>query len=331
MDFFKNMLSSPNKAAATPATPSASGDASDAGPSSPSPANGSRRIHKSRKSGTPSSVVNAKSNASRRQSAPAKRAAMTPLPKANVKRSRHSTALQTRNRSLQEEDEEAEDSETVYASQPISITATSEPTSASKPSAKKTRAKRGSLLRSSKEQAKAADAEVEADASQSSKEVTTDLANDDGDAQVSDDADKAEGADADNNNDVIDEETFTFTSLLAHRWSGDEIEIKVNWHGSEPTWEPEFSLHQDAPDALFAYWRTQGGRPENPRDAGLFDIFAIRKHSRNKMRLLVEWTGYPSEDSTWESKKTVEEAAPELLAEYWESVKPASKRGSKKN
>ena len=77
------------------------------------------------------------------------------------------------------------------------------------------------------------------------------------------------------------EEGGAGTSLLAHRWSGDEIEIKVGWRGSEATWEPEATLHHDAPDALFAYWRAQGGRPENPRDAGLYDIFAIGRRKRS--------------------------------------------------
>lgn len=148
---------------------------------------------------------------------------------------------------------------------------------------------------------------------------------------VHDDDDAADDAEDDTETAKdTDEEMFTFTNLLAHRWSGDEIEMEVDWHGSEPTWELEMNLHRDAPDALFAYWRAQGGRPENPRDPGLYDIFAIRKHSRNRLRLLVEWTGYPPEDNTWESRKMLEETAPEVLAEYWESVKPTLKRGPKK-
>lgn len=142
---------------------------------------------------------------------------------------------------------------------------------------------------------------------------------------------EAEAAEADVDTDMDDNEGhFTFTKLLAHRWVGNEIEIKVDWHGSDSTWEPETYLHRDAPDALFAYWRSQGGRPENPRDAGLYDIFAIRDHKKNKQRLLVEWTGYPPEESTWELRKVIEKTAPETVAEYWETVKPSTKSASKR-
>lgn len=177
---------------------------------------------------------------------------------------------------------------------------------------------RDSQVKSSNEE-QAGDAERQTPASQSVSEAARDLVQSDIGVDVYD----IEG------DTKMEDDKFTFTNILAHRWSGDEIEVKVDWHGDEATWEPEANLHHDAPDALFAYWRAQGGRPENPRDPGLYDIFAIRKHNRNKMRLLVEWTGYPPEDNTWESKKMLQETAPELLAEYWESVKPASKRGKK--
>jgi hypothetical protein len=128
---------------------------------------------------------------------------------------------------------------------------------------------------------------------------------------------------------------FNFTNILDHRWAGNAaIELRIDWHRTEPSWESETALHRDAPDALFAYWKRQGGRPENPKDPGLYDIFAIREHSRDRSRLRIEWTGFPPSDCTWEPSKVVEKTAPELVEEYWAKLgemKAASKSTKGKN
>lgn len=255
-------------------------------------------------------IVNEKAAASRRQSAPAKPAA-TPREKPAARRGRLSTIPQVSG--LTRDEDEDDNAATVFASQPADVNMASA-LDADSQSQDKDEVVRGSQGKSSVE-------ERPTSAGQDVSAVARDL------VQAKDAGIDPYDLDADKD---MDEDMFTFTNLLAHRWSGDEIEIKVDWHGDEATWEPETTLHSDAPDALFAYWRAQGGRPENPRDAGLYDIFAIRKHNRNKTRLLVEWTGYPPEDNTWETKAVLEETAPEILAEYLESVKPATKRGSKK-
>lgn len=115
----------------------------------------------------------------------------------------------------------------------------------------------------------------------------------------------------------------SFTDILDHRWVGDEVELKVGWYRGSPTWEPESILHSDAPESLFSYWRSQGGRPTNPRDADIFDIFAIRNHSRDKKKLLVEWTGYEPKENSWVPSNVVEETAPEVVAQYWKGIKKA--------
>lgn len=111
-----------------------------------------------------------------------------------------------------------------------------------------------------------------------------------------------------------------FTNFIGHRWVGDSIEIEVEWEKGPPTWEQERHLHEDALEFLLAYWRDQGGRPPNPRDPELYDIFAVRKHSRNKKKVCVEWVGFPKRDMTWLATSVVKDTAPGLLDEYWESV-----------
>ncbi|KHN95202.1 Chromo domain-like protein [Metarhizium album ARSEF 1941] len=116
---------------------------------------------------------------------------------------------------------------------------------------------------------------------------------------------------------------YTFHHFAGYRWSGDSIEIEVEWAGGDTTWEREDQLHQDAPDALLEFWESQGGRPANPNNPDFFDIHAIRKHSKDRKRLLVEWVGYGPKDATWVPTAVVEETAPEVVTEYWKTVQPA--------
>lgn len=125
-----------------------------------------------------------------------------------------------------------------------------------------------------------------------------------------------------------DDEEYTFTDLLDYRWKDDEIEIEVKWHGYPSTWEPEANLHRDAPDTLFKFWQSQGGRPDNPRDPDLYDIFAIRKHSPNRQKLFVEWTGYPPSENCWVPLKVVKQTAPEVVDKYFQSLPQKSRKRS---
>lgn len=126
--------------------------------------------------------------------------------------------------------------------------------------------------------------------------------------------------------DVAGDDEYTFTRFTDYRWDGNSIEIEVEWEQGDVTWEPEAQLHQDAPDALLEYWESQGGRPTNPNDPDLFDIHTIRKHSKDRKKLLVEWVGYGPKEATWVSRTVVEETAPEVVAQYWKTVKPVQSK-----
>lgn len=117
-----------------------------------------------------------------------------------------------------------------------------------------------------------------------------------------------------------------FKRFVKHRWAGNSIEILVEWDEGDFTWEPEANLHEDAPETLLAYWKSQGARPTNPTDPDLYSIFAIRKHSNDRKRLLVEWVGYGPKDMMWVSRRSVEETAPEMVAQYWDRVKLRRRR-----
>ncbi|EEU42909.1 uncharacterized protein NECHADRAFT_84250 [Fusarium vanettenii 77-13-4] len=122
-----------------------------------------------------------------------------------------------------------------------------------------------------------------------------------------------------------DDESYTFNKILSHRWVKNKIQLQIDWSEHPQTWEPEENIHRDAPTALFDYWRSKGGRPDNPKKPGVYDIFAIRKHSKNKKKVLVEWVGYDESEQTWEDRKTIAKAAKELVDDYFDGLKKGGK------
>ncbi|KYK57372.1 hypothetical protein DCS_04381 [Drechmeria coniospora] len=120
---------------------------------------------------------------------------------------------------------------------------------------------------------------------------------------------------------------FSFKTLVHHRWCGNSIEILVKWVAGDVTWESEACLHEDAPEALFDYWEEQGGRPENPNDAGLYDVHRIRSHSADRKKLLVEWVGYHPKEATWVTRTSLQRTVPDVVAQYFQSVGPSRRSG----
>ncbi|UKZ67902.1 uncharacterized protein TrAtP1_009061 [Trichoderma atroviride] len=125
-------------------------------------------------------------------------------------------------------------------------------------------------------------------------------------------------------------EEYGFKRFVGYRWADNSIEIHVEWDTGETTWEPETNLHEDVPDTLFQYWREQGGRPSNPVDPELYEVFAIRKHNGNRTKLMVEWVGYEPSEATWVSRKVVEETAKDMVDAYFQGIKSTRGRGKKK-
>ncbi|PHH79863.1 hypothetical protein CDD80_3596 [Ophiocordyceps camponoti-rufipedis] len=119
---------------------------------------------------------------------------------------------------------------------------------------------------------------------------------------------------------AMDEEFSSFSRFVNHRWAGTSIEIQVLWKDGDVTWEPEANLHADALDTLLGYWAGRGGRPSNPQAPDMYDIFAIRKHSRDRRRLMVEWVGYDPKEASWIRRAVIEDTAPQLVEEYWKRV-----------
>ncbi|KAF5588114.1 chromo domain-containing protein [Fusarium pseudocircinatum] len=132
---------------------------------------------------------------------------------------------------------------------------------------------------------------------------------------------------------VEDDRQYEFVRIADHRWVKNEkqenvIELLIQWKDGENSWVSEELLHTDNRQALFAYWRSQpGGRPQNPEDEGVYQVFAIRKHRvRNGVpQVLVEWLGYDATENTWEDQDSMEEAAPKLVDAYFDQVKGKAK------
>ncbi|KAH6605508.1 chromo domain [Trichoderma cornu-damae] len=122
------------------------------------------------------------------------------------------------------------------------------------------------------------------------------------------------------------DEEYGFQRFVGYRWVRDSIEIHVEWDTGEATWEPETNLHQDCPEALFEYWREQGGRPKNPTDPEIYEVFAILKHNKNRSRLLVEWVGFEPSEASWTSRKIIEETAKDVVDAYFDSLQTTRRK-----
>lgn len=133
--------------------------------------------------------------------------------------------------------------------------------------------------------------------------------------------------------------------LLKHRRLADgTVEVLVKW-ADEPeedaTYEPEEEIQRGAAEALYDYWKAQGGRTErlfykskNPPPE-TYHVFKILGHQKQKtvFEFEVQWVGYPAtpKNTSMETETKLKKICPSLVAEYWESVggreKHLGKRG----
>lgn len=96
--------------------------------------------------------------------------------------------------------------------------------------------------------------------------------------------------------------------------------IEVRWVGWEgTTWEAERDMHEDAPEILFNYWRSVGGRPNNPKNSELYNVLAIVQHNKSRTKFLVQWVGY--EEKSWEPRKTLERTVKDMVDNYLQVLK----------
>ncbi|VUC35001.1 unnamed protein product [Clonostachys rosea] len=113
-----------------------------------------------------------------------------------------------------------------------------------------------------------------------------------------------------------------FTAILGHRWEKCEFQIQIKWVGVDPTWVRERNLHRDSKAALLRYWQSlPNGRPMNPNDEGVFEVFQFRdeklEEGGTKRLLFTEWVGYDEKDMTWEPEEDMMKAVPELVNQFW--------------
>ncbi|KFA81767.1 hypothetical protein S40288_09637 [Stachybotrys chartarum IBT 40288] len=133
---------------------------------------------------------------------------------------------------------------------------------------------------------------------------------------------EAESADTSNNLNQ-----FEIDKIVGHRHNADDptlLDVRVSWKSDDPagdfTWETEANVQEDAPDALFRYWRTfKGGRSSVLKDPDMWHVFRVEKHriiqGTNDVMLQVAWVG--STQRSWEPEAAVAGYAKEHLDEYW--------------
>lgn len=86
-------------------------------------------------------------------------------------------------------------------------------------------------------------------------------------------------------------------------------------------------MHEDAPEVLFAYWLSQGGRPADPQNPGIYNVLAIVQHNKSRNKFQVRWVGYKQE--SWVSRKTLEGTVKDMVDKYLQGLK-AKERGKGK-
>ncbi|RFU73469.1 chromo domain [Trichoderma arundinaceum] len=88
------------------------------------------------------------------------------------------------------------------------------------------------------------------------------------------------------------EEKYEIDAFVGHSRDNylQEYTIEVRWRNDKVTTkEPERIMHEDAPQTLFEYWRSNGGRPENPERPGFYNFSRIVRHDKNCNNFKVEW------------------------------------------
>ncbi|KAL2884326.1 hypothetical protein SGCOL_000267 [Colletotrichum sp. CLE4] len=117
---------------------------------------------------------------------------------------------------------------------------------------------------------------------------------------------------------------FAFDKILGHRRDPNDktlFQMHINWKHDDPTWETEQTIHEDAEEALFAYWDSlKGGRLGAMVDKNLWHALRVEKHKQKPsgaVQLYVCWIGSP--ERSWEPEKQVEVYARQHVENYWRS------------
>ncbi|KAH6869888.1 hypothetical protein B0T10DRAFT_417981 [Thelonectria olida] len=132
----------------------------------------------------------------------------------------------------------------------------------------------------------------------------------------------------------IEDPRYEAEKILGHRIKNEtEVELMVKWTScSEPTLVDESTFQQDCPHVLYHYWKTTGTREKATGINSLFHAFRILDwRAKGKLLFLVQWVGYPPEDSTWELAWRVKAFAEEMHMKYLETHPAARVAWEKKN
>ncbi|KAI1798903.1 hypothetical protein F4811DRAFT_546626 [Daldinia bambusicola] len=123
--------------------------------------------------------------------------------------------------------------------------------------------------------------------------------------------------------------------LLQHRMVQDcRVELLVHWVGEsedDATWEAEEEIQRGAEEALYAYWKAQGGRINalfiKPKNAPVetyhvYKLLGHEKKIRGGFEFEVQWVGHPPTrgETSFEAESKLKKIAPEILEQYWKDV-----------
>ncbi|KAH6693417.1 hypothetical protein F5X68DRAFT_227827 [Plectosphaerella plurivora] len=116
---------------------------------------------------------------------------------------------------------------------------------------------------------------------------------------------------------------FEVDSVVDYRYNANDptlLDVQVSWADGERTWEPEANVQEDAPDALFKYWRSVKGGRASALNSDMWHVLRIEKHrvKAGDVSVHVAWIGSPLR--SWEPEDAVAGYAGAHLDDYWDSL-----------
>lgn len=99
---------------------------------------------------------------------------------------------------------------------------------------------------------------------------------------------------------------------------GTRVYLWVEWRDTNrrvrhTTRYDEYIVQDTAPEMLYAYWQSKGGRCNATR-LNLFHVYAILDESPKKY--LIQWVGYDESEATWERFRKVSRICSEAVCKW---------------
>ncbi|KAI1322597.1 hypothetical protein F5Y16DRAFT_36858 [Xylariaceae sp. FL0255] len=134
---------------------------------------------------------------------------------------------------------------------------------------------------------------------------------------------QAKPAEEDEEDQALAQELSGNLKILKHRQYDDfSVELQVGEDGKNPRWEQEHDVQDVAPEKLYEYWESKGGRVKTlfGNKPGKYFPYRILDDKKvgSKRKFEVQWVGHSTapDETTLETEKAIRVSAEPLVEEY---------------